>query len=35
LKGAGLSILWPRALALAALAAALVGSSILRFKKTL
>ena len=35
LKGAGLAVLWPRALALVALAAALLGASIKGFKKTL
>jgi len=35
LKGVGLGVLWPRALALAALAAALLGASIKGFKKTL
>ncbi len=35
LKGAGLEVLWPRALALVLLAAALVGASIVRFRKSL
>ena len=35
LKGAGWGVLWPRALALTAISAALVGGSIARFRKTL
>ena len=35
LKGVGLDVLWPELLAMAALAAALLALSILRFRKTL
>ena len=35
LKGVGLSVLWPQMLALAALAVILLGSSVLRFRKSL
>ena len=35
LKGAGMAVLWPRAAATAALAAALLGASVMRFRKAL
>lgn len=35
LKGVGMSVLWPQMLALAALAAILLGASVLRFRKSL